>query len=70
MERALLLRGERSIQKHMWWQGEQSERVVCYKSTGMEETNTSILELRYLFVHKVLVMSLKCAVAELLKATN
>ena len=36
----------------------------------MEETNTPILELRYLFVHKVLVMSLKCAVAELLKATN
>jgi len=49
----------RGIQKHMWWHGGQCERVVCYKSTGMEETNTLILELRYLFVHKVLLMGLK-----------
>jgi hypothetical protein len=54
----------------VWWQSGQSEPVVCCKSTGTEETNTLILELRYLFVHKVLVMGLKCTVPQLLKSTN
>ena len=52
----------------MRWQSGQSERVVRYKGTRIEETNTLILKSRYFFVHKVLITGLKHAEPELLAA--